>query len=52
MPDPPPVAPAVARTAAMGAAREDEPEEVAADFEARAAAGQRPRRIPRRGDAS
>jgi hypothetical protein len=53
LPDPPPVAPAVARTAAMpvaGAALEAE--DPALDFSARAAAGQRPRRIPRRGAAS
>jgi hypothetical protein len=58
MPDPPPVAPAVTKTSAMplaGAAAATaggEADDPAADFGARAAAGQRPRRIPRRGAGS
>jgi hypothetical protein len=57
LPDPPPVAPAVTRTtavAAAGAAASSTPErdDVDPDFTAQAAAGQRPRRIPRRGDGS
>jgi hypothetical protein len=57
LPDPPPVSPAVTRTAAMPAAAADididlNAEEPVSEFSARAAAGQRPRRIPRRGEAS
>jgi hypothetical protein len=48
MPDPPPVAPVVAKTAAVPAATE-RADDAALDFGARAASGQRPRRIPRRG---
>ena len=56
LPDPPPVAPAVTRTSAMplagATASTGAAEDAAADFTARAAAGQRPRRIPRRGAGS
>jgi len=52
LPDPPPVAPVVAKTAAVPVAGARGDAEDDADFGARAASGQRPRRIPRRGTGS
>ncbi len=53
LPDPPPVAPVVAKTAAVPVAGAlGDVDDDAADFGARAASGQRPRRIPRRGAGS
>ncbi len=58
LPDPPPVAPAVTRTSAVplagaaATASSGGADDAASDFTERAAAGQRPRRIPRRGAGS
>jgi hypothetical protein len=53
LPDPPPVAPVVAKTAAVPVAGAlGDADDDALDFGARAASGQRPRRIPRRGAGS
>jgi hypothetical protein len=54
MPEPPPVAPPVTKTAVVpvATAPSESVDDPAAEYAARAAAGQRPRRIPRRGAGS